>query len=159
MIKILVLSDIHFPDRLAELPNLTEIAAGSDAVFCLGDFTTVEVVSYLKSLTKNFVGVRGNMDEHQVRQSLPEKMILTYGGVKIGITHGKGPPFGIQERVKKIIGKDVDAYLFGHSHEAFNSYIDEKLFFNPGAISSRERTYGYIYIEQGSIWGEIRKII
>jgi putative phosphoesterase len=55
---------------------------------------------------------------------------------KIGLTHGDGAPQGIVERVKHHF-TDVDAIIFGHSHQPLNEQRDGILFFNPGSPTDR----------------------
>ncbi len=157
MIKILVVSDIHYPIRRLELPNLERYVSKADMILGLGDFVDIQVVSYLKSFGKPFAGVHGNMDFDDVKRSLPETFVLNVGGINIGLYHGNGGPKGIEKRVfSKFNGKNIDAYLFGHSHKPVNRYIDGKFYFNPGTLCGARQTLGFVYIDFDNIRGEIK---
>ncbi len=153
--KILVVSDIHYPDRLGEIPDLSLYIRGVDAIFALGDYTTLPVLDYLKSFNKRLFAVSGNMDEASLKKRLPKKIAFEIDNVKIGLFHGTGGPYGIEKRVKAAFEKPLNAYIFGHSHIPLNKTIDEALFFNPGAICDPHPTIGFIYIDFKNIWGEI----
>jgi putative phosphoesterase len=154
----LVVSDIHYPERVTNIPDLSDYVRDANIIFGLGDFTTLEVVEYLKSFNKPFVAVYGNKDEQTLKLSLPETTVIEIEKVKIGLYHGNLGPQGIEKRVKEKFGKKrLDAYVFGHSHIAVKRYIDGAFYFNPGALSGIRQTFGFIYVDFGNIWGEIKK--
>lgn len=155
MIKILVVSDIHYPDRISVIPDLSLLAKDVNAIFALGDFTSIEVLNYLNSFKKIVYAVYGNMDEVLIREHLKGTIRVEIEGIKICLTHGSGGPKGIEERIKLSFDKPCDAYIFGHTHQPMNRYIDEKLFFNPGSLAIQNPSCGYLYIEDGNIWGDI----
>jgi putative phosphoesterase len=158
MIKILVVSDIHYPDRRETLPGLSEYAKESNLIFALGDFTTAKALKYLKSFGKQVVAVHGNMDEPALKKSLPKTHVVKIEGLKIGLFHGNGGPPGIEARVRSAFQKELNAYIFGHSHKAINKIINGALYFNPGALCGRVQTIGFLYIDFKNIWGKIIKI-
>jgi len=154
----LVVSDIHYPNRRTDIPDLKEYIKDTSLIFGLGDFTTMEIIRYLRSFGKPFVGVYGNKDNDAVKKTLPKTTTLEIDGVKIGLYHGSGGPQGIENRVKKAFGKKhLDAYIFGHSHIAVNKYINGAFYFNPGTLSGIRRTIGLIYIDFKNVWGKIKK--
>lgn len=73
MTKILVISDIHYPDRIVNFPDISDAYEGCDGIIGIGDYTSVEILDYLKSLTRNFFGVCGNMDSEKIKEILPKK--------------------------------------------------------------------------------------
>ncbi len=158
MIKILVVSDIHYPDRIMKMPDLKDIAKDCDAIISLGDYTKKEVLDYLRGIAKNFFGVYGNMDEEEIKKELTRVLYFNIENIRIGLFHGNGGLSGIEERVRKELGDRVDAYIFGHTHKQFCRYIFEKFYFNPGALSGHEATYGYLFVQQNNIWGEIHSL-
>lgn len=147
--RIGVLSDTHV-DSFAELPDtiLTALAE-VDMIIHAGDFTTRDVLDGLKQLRK--VGaVCGNMDSDELKQLLPEREVLNAGGKRIGVTHGWGSPYGIEDRVGGLFS-DVDVIVYGHSHEPRNEVIRGILFFNPGHA---RHSFGILTIS-GEVEGEI----
>jgi len=155
MTKILVVSDIHYPDRVSVLPDLTNFVKDVKAIFALGDFTSFEVLDYLNSFKKIVYAVYGNMDDPLIKSHLRDKITLNVENVSIALTHGSGGPQGIEERVKNAFEKKFNAYIFGHTHQPLNRYIDESLFFNPGSLAIQTPSLGIIYVEEDNIWGDI----
>jgi phosphoesterase, MJ0936 family len=155
MIKILVVSDIHFPDRISVIPDLSAYVKDVNAIFALGDFTSIEVLNYLNSFKKVVYAVFGNMDEPLIKEHLKDKISVEIGGLRVCLTHGSGGPKGIEERIKSSFEKHCDAYVFGHTHQPMNKYINESLFFNPGSLAIQMPSLGFLFVEDGNIWGDI----
>jgi putative phosphoesterase len=128
--KIGVISDTHatsfalLPDRI--LLALAEV----DLIIHTGDFVAKDVLDGLKRLGK-VKAVQGNMDSEELKRILPEKELLVIEGIRIGITHGWGSPYGIDDRVGRMF-EDVDIIVYGHSHQSQNEAKGGVLFFNPG---------------------------
>jgi putative phosphoesterase len=101
---------------------------------------------------KEVKAVHGNMDSRQLKSVLPMKDIVEAEGKRIGITHGSGAPWGIEERVRKVFESDrIDIIVYGHSHRSQNKIINDILFFNPGRTGD---SFGIITID-GEAKGEI----
>jgi predicted phosphodiesterase len=80
------------------------------------------------------------------------KGIVATEGKRIGITHGSGAPWGIEDRVRKLFESDrIDIIIYGHSHRSQNKVINDILFFNPGKAAD---SFGIITIN-GEAKGEI----
>ncbi|MGB9832526.1 MAG: metallophosphoesterase family protein [Caldisericum exile] len=155
MIKILVVSDIHYPDRVSVIPDLSKFAIDVNAIFALGDFTSFDVLNYLNSLKKIVYAVYGNMDEPLLKEHLREKISIEIEGLKVCLTHGNGGPKGIEERIRATFEARCNAFVFGHTHQPMNKYIDETLYFNPGSLAIQNPSLGYLFVEDGNIWGDI----
>jgi len=154
--EIGVLSDTHVLE-IGQLPEgLVRCLAEVDLIVHLGDYTGKEVLDGLRRLG-DFRGVRGNMDPVSIRQELPETDVLEVEGKRIGLIHGWGPPFGMEEKVRSRFS-DVDAILYGHTHMPANQVQDGVLLFNPGSATGRfpavRMTYGILCV-MDSIRGEI----
>lgn len=148
--KIGVISDTHIR-TFAELPqNLVNILAGVDLIIHAGDIVTVDVVKGLEKLAP-VKGVYGNMDLPEVRLLFPQRQVIDIGGRKIGMVHGEGGPWMIEERVKRLFPAGLDVIIFGHSHEAYNKMKNGTLLFNPGRAS---QSYGMLHISE-TITGQI----
>lgn len=100
-----------------------------------GDFVEEAVFEMLQKFAP-VKAVRGNMDHIAIQNRFPTCRIVEVNDFKIGLTHGDGPPQGIVERVKQHF-HDVDAIVFGHSHQPLNEKHDGILFFNPGSPTDR----------------------
>jgi putative phosphoesterase len=128
--RIGVISDTHV-NSLAEIPErILATLAEVDLIVHTGDFVAKSVLEGLKRLGE-VKAVRGNMDSEELKRILPEKELLEIEGKRIGITHGWGAPYGIEDRVGGMF-EDVDIIIFGHSHQAKNEVKKGVLFFNPG---------------------------
>jgi len=147
--KIGVVSDTHatsftqFPDQI--LRTLAEV----DLIIHTGDFVARDVLDGLKRLGE-VKAVQGNMDSEELKQILPEKEILEIEGKRIGIIHGWGSPYGIDDRVGGMFD-DVDIIVYGHSHYSQNEVKRGILFFNPGRAKN---SFGILTIDQ-EVSGEI----
>jgi putative phosphoesterase len=149
-LKIGVLSDSHVYDLKDLSKKAIIMLEDMDLIVHAGDFTGKRLVDELRKLG-NFNGVYGNMDPFSIRKELPEKMTLELEGFKVGVTHPSegGPPFGLNERIKKKF-EYVDAIIYGHTHLPRNEVINGILYFNPGSITgkfpARHRTFGILEI-------------
>jgi putative phosphoesterase len=146
-----VLSDSHVRS-LASLPQkVIDTLSSADLIVHAGDFTALQVYKDLKNLGE-VKAVRGNMDEGDLRELLPETELLIIGGKKVGIIHGFGAPWGIEERIRTRFD-EVDVIIFGHSHISKNEVIGGVHFFNPGPA---KHSCGILEIS-GNIKGTIIK--
>ena len=148
--RIGVLADTH-AISLGEIPQkIVDTLSTLDLIIHAGDFTTIEVLNGLKQLGE-VKAVQGNMDSIKIKSTLPVKEIIEVKNKRIGIVHGSGPPWGIEQKVREMFDQQVDIIVYGHSHEPQNRVIDDILFFNPGKATS---SFGLLTIEE-DIKGEI----
>jgi putative phosphoesterase len=146
-----VLADTHI-DRLEYLPQkIIDALSGVDLIIHAGDFTDLQLLTDLRQL-KEVKAVHGNMDSRQLKSILPTKELIEPNGKRIGITHGSGAPWGIEERVRKTFESDqIDIIVYGHTHRSQNKVINDILFFNPGKAAD---SFGIITID-GDAKGEV----
>ena len=149
--KIAVLADTHV-NMLGHLPKkLIDALSTVDLIIHAGDFTDVRLLEELKRL-REVKAVHGNMDSRELKTVLQVKEIIEIENKRIGITHGSGGPWGIEERVRKMFESDrIDIIIYGHSHRPQNKVINEILFFNPGKATN---SFGILTIN-GEAEGEI----
>ena len=147
--KIGAISDTHatsftqLPDRI--LRTLAEV----DLIIHTGDFVSRDVLDGLKQLGE-VKAVQGNMDSGELKRILPEKEILEIEGIRIGLIHGWGSPYGLDERVGGMFD-NVDIIVYGHSHNPQNEVKNGVLFFNPGRAKN---SFGILTIGK-EVRGEI----
>jgi len=149
--RIAVLADTHV-DKLEYLPKkIIDALSTVDLVIHAGDFTDVRLLNELKQLNE-VKAVHGNMDSRELKSVLPIKEIVETKDKRIGITHGSGAPWRIEERVRKVFESDrIDIIVYGHSHRPQNKVINDVLFFNPGKAAD---SFGILTID-GEAKGEI----
>ena len=147
--KIGVVSDTH-ATSFADVPDRILIAlAEVDLIIHAGDFVARDVLDGLKRLGE-IKAVWGNMDSDELKRILPEKELLLIEGKRIGVTHGSGSPYGIEDRVSRMF-EDVDVIVYGHSHQSQNAVKKGILFFNPGQARN---SFGILTVGE-QIRGEI----
>jgi putative phosphoesterase len=149
--RIAVLADTHV-NKLEYLPKkIIDALSTVDLIIHAGDFTDVQLLKELTQL-KEVKAVHGNMDSGELKAALPVKEVVETQNKRIGITHGSGAPWGIEERVRKMFESDrIDIIVYGHSHRPQNKVINDILFFNPGKAAD---SFGILTID-GEAEGEI----
>jgi hypothetical protein len=173
--KIGVISDTHLtggenrggwrkllergPNNLEGLIHRLEpIFADVEMVVHAGDINSQSVLDELAKFGP-VEAVQGNTDR-TVLTSLPTQKVLELGGFNIGVIHGWGASEDIQKRIRERF-KQVDAIIYGHTHEPFNRVIDGLFFFNPGSPTDNffapYKSVGVLKISQ-TIEGEIIKL-
>lgn len=159
MKRIGVLSDTHLrgPDAVLE-----KLAAGLfsdvDLIIHAGDLVDLSVLDVFKGLGTDVVAVCGNMDGPGVRSSYPVQLVIPVENLRIGIIHGWGSPHGIRPRICHAF-VEVDAIVYGHTHEAFSGTEAGIFFFNPGSPTdsrfTMHRSVGIMTVHGHSIEGAI----
>ncbi len=149
--RIAVLADTHVT-KLEYLPRkIVDALSTVDLIIHAGDFTDVQLLNELKQLNE-VKAVHGNMDSRELKSVLPIKEIVEAKDRRIGITHGSGAPWRIEERVRKVFESDrLDIIVYGHSHRPQNKVINDVLFFNPGKAAD---SFGILTID-GEAKGEM----
>lgn len=122
----------RLPERCVELMR------GADAVIHAGDFVTAAVLEEIRSLGPPVYAVHGNVDEPELRRSLPPALELTLAGVRLAIIHDAGPRPGRAERLRGRF-PDADCAIFGHTHLPEHSRVGSFQAFNPGSPTERRR--------------------
>jgi putative phosphoesterase len=155
-VKIGVISDTHlsgYDDRLRRL--MDNYFYDVSLILHAGDLVDTRVLDAFAG--KVVKAVCGNMDPQSVRQSLPDRLIINLNNYRVGIIHGWGLPFGLENKLIKEIGR-VDCLVYGHTHRAANEVRDGILFFNPGSATDKRfasrNTIGILEIGE-KIKGEI----
>jgi len=134
MKKIGVISDTHLSRPTDDFKStLDKYFADVEMVIHAGDMTGLLVHEFLSNW--DLRAVAGNMDDYDLSAILPETRIEDIEGRKIGIIHGRGSPFWLEQFV---LGKfeDVDIIIFGHSHIPLSTKKGNIHLFNPGSYRS-----------------------
>ncbi|MEM5788362.1 MAG: metallophosphoesterase [Syntrophobacteraceae bacterium] len=146
--KIVVFSDTHLTGITDQFRALcTQFCDDADMVIHLGDWERVELLNYLQRYPLE--AVAGNMDDHYIRNQLPDKKIIKAGNFRLGLIHGWGSPNGLYQRIGQVL-TGVDAVLFGHTHQPLAHRENGVLWFNPGSVfhgrGSSRNTIGILRI-------------
>ena len=154
--KIVVMSDTHLNHATEELEKIcTRFCDGADLVIHLGDWARGGVLEFME--TYPLEAVCGNMDDHAIRERLPSKKVIRVGGFRIGMAHGWGSGHDLSRRITAEF-QDVDAVLFGHTHQPLVKQDNGMLLFNPGSVflgrGRHAQTLGILHVEE-DIEGEI----
>ena len=163
--KIGVVSDTHISSPSDPLPP--EMLArfrkeNVELILHAGDIVHHRVLDEL-SKTAEVRAVAGNMDPPELKASLPKRLVIEAGGLRIGLVHGSGPPTRLGERLLPTFdGDEIDALVYGHSHGRQNDESKGVLLFNPGSAQAArdggQASYGILTIEDGHVFGEIVRI-
>lgn len=149
--KILVLSDSHSG------LGFMRYCVGKvkpDAVIHLGDYyddgeTIAEEFPHIRMHQ-----VPGNCDKYRSVAWHEETLVYPVCGVKLYMTHGHlhRVKLGIWQLLKSARERDVQAVLFGHTHEALCYQEEDGLWvLNPGSCGSFGGSCGVIETENGKI--------
>ena len=109
----------------------------------------------LRALGPPVHGVRGNVDEPELRGLLPEELVVELGGLRIGMVHDPGPAAGRAERLARRF-PGCAAVLFGHTHLPQVERHGGMWLLNPGSPTERRRAPFRSMLDLGISGGEIR---
>lgn len=146
--RIAIIGDTHLKKDSSQLELLADRIADADAdlVVHAGDYGDYQVLDYLRSRF-NFVGVWGNTDDNLIKASLNEKEIIDVNSFRIGIFHGHGNEKTTQIRAYDAFeGDQVDAIVFGHSHQPSIFTKNKVLMLNPGSPTNKRKEQWFSYI-------------
>ncbi len=129
--KIGVISDTHLNISDGRLEKIVkDYFHDVDLILHAGDIVELDVLDVF--IGKKVYAVSGNMDHDSVREVFPGKQILEIEGQRIGLIHGWGSPFGLEEKVIREF-ENVECIVYGHTHRAMNEVRNGVLLFNPGS--------------------------
>ncbi len=160
-ILIGLISDTHIPSRCQNIPNsiIDDFKEKKvNYIFHLGDHTTIETYNNLINTfgKEKIISVAGNMDDLSITKILPKKRTIEILGYKIFLTHGKGGPYGIIERLNKRFDlRTYDIIIFGHTHKPINEIREGRYYFNPGTPIDKRFTnlnsYAFLTLTKNKI--------
>jgi len=162
MKKIGVISDTHLKkptDSIEEI--VSKYFFDVDLIIHAGDMVRLCVLDIFYEAGKDIIAVSGNMDYPEVSDRFPLKQSIEIEAVRIGIIHGWADPYGMRARIRKEFN-EVNAIIYGHTHQAFSGTEDGVFFFNPGSPTdnrfTKDNSIGIIEINDKEIEGKIIKI-
>src|SRR4029077_12651638 len=106
--RVAVIADTHLPRGSRALAQeCLEVLAEADLILHAGDVTAARVLEMLRELAP-LQAVHGNMDDSELRATLPERLVVEAGGALIGMLHDPGPAAGRAARLAEQF-RDCDA--------------------------------------------------
>jgi putative phosphoesterase len=156
---IAVISDTHLPRGARRLPDeCLERLRTAELVLHAGDFTAASVLAELAALGPPLVAVHGNVDEPELRRTLPRTRVVEAEGARLAMVHDAGPARGRLERLRRRF-PDADGVVFGHSHLPLHVRRQGFQIFNPGSPTERRRapvrSMGLARVERGRLEFEL----
>ncbi|ADG90786.1 YfcE family phosphodiesterase [Thermosphaera aggregans] len=138
MTRILILGDTHIPDRAERIPQpLVKLVESElwDYVLFTGDFTSLEVKTWVERLGKKTFAVKGNMDY----LPYPTHQRIIINDHVFGVFHGHGvSPRGDVKKLA-VIAESIkaDVLVTGHTHLPFvkSDPSGRVLLLNPGSAT------------------------
>jgi uncharacterized protein len=154
-----VVADTHLPRGARRLPEAClERLRRADLVLHAGDFVSAAFLAELESLGPPVAGVYGNMDEPEVKETLPRERVVEANGAWIGLIHIPGPRYGREERLIARFPR-CDAVVYGHTHVPQVDRVGQVWILNPGSPTERRTAPGHsmlmLRIDRGKIVPEL----
>jgi putative phosphoesterase len=158
-VYLLVIADTHV-STIEQLPsNLVQLVKDADWVVHCGDFTEMQVVRELRNLSRQFIGVYGNTDSPEIKQTLPYESFFEIQGRRFVVTHPffGGPPWGLEDELAAKY-PNADVIFFGHTHDALIVEKNGTMLVNPGQgypIFLHQATVGIVKIIDSQVEARI----
>lgn len=125
MIKVGIISDTHDVLRDEVIIDLQDC----DYIIHAGDITKQDILEKLQTITTTYV-IKGNND----KLDLNKEEYFTIGNYKFYLVHEINEP------------KDVDFYIYGHSHKLACYQKGKTLYLNPGSCGRKRFSLPLTYI-------------
>jgi uncharacterized protein len=136
---VAVIADTHLPRGSRRLPEeCIERLRAADLILHAGDVVAHSFLDELRALGPPVEAVCGNMDEPDLKGSLPARRIVEVGGARIGLLHEPGPRTGREARLAARF-PGCDAVVYGHTHVPQVTRWDGVWILNPGSPTERRR--------------------
>jgi uncharacterized protein len=134
---VAVVSDTHLPRGARRLPEACVAhLREADLILHGGDVVTAAVLDELRALGPPLEAVSGNMDELELKASLPKECVIEVGGARIGMVHVPGARAGREERLRRRF-PGCEAVVYAHTHVPQVERLDATWILNPGSPTER----------------------
>jgi putative phosphoesterase len=158
-VEIAIIADTHLPRGSRRLPDacVTRLQS-AELILHAGDLVSAEALRELEGYGQ-VVAVHGNVDDAELRTTLPEAVVVEVHGTRIAMIHDAGPARGRLIRLRRRFAA-VDAVIFGHSHLPLHERAPDGFqIFNPGSPTERRRapsrTMGIAHVAAGALRFEL----
>jgi hypothetical protein len=128
--KVGVISDTHGKMH----PGVFDLFAGVDHILHAGDIGKPEIITELRSIAP-VTAVYGNVDSFPLISQFSERVVLTFAGCKILMTHivDDRTSQGIRRLIHSTNEPEVSIVIYGHTHVARIEVVEKVMLFNPGS--------------------------
>lgn len=155
---MLVFSDSH--GNYSKMKAAAELHPDAKMIIFLGDGLRDADMLFERFSSIPHAAVKGNCDFSFTygAETYLDEQTIDVDGVRIFLCHGhkygvKSSPTNLWYRARE---KEVNAALFGHTHDPYDRYVEGIHLFNPGSIG--QGSYGLINIDKGKILASHGKI-
>ena len=132
MIRAGIISDTHISVVNRQFKEaLNRAFSDCDIILHAGDITNMAVLDHFSG--KTVYAVCGNMCDASVRRSLPQSQLLQLGKWSIGLCHGAGFGYNIEDGLWSHF-PEADCIVYGHTHDPVCHRRGGILFINPGSF-------------------------
>jgi uncharacterized protein len=139
---IALLGDTHLPRGSRRLPRAcTQLLSEAALVLHTGDFTTSAALGEMRGYGP-LHAVHGNMDDPAVQTELPERRVVQWKDLRIGLVHDAGPRSGRHERLLAWFS-ECHLVAYGHTHLPEVTKVGTVWIVNPGSPTERRRAAGH----------------
>ncbi|KAG5495407.1 hypothetical protein GH5_03068 [Leishmania sp. Ghana 2012 LV757] len=144
MVLVLVVGDTWVPQRASGIPEVFCKMFSPGRIHKLlitGSVGSKEMYDYLRTIAPEVHCVASTVDR-QWADRLPESVVLTVEGLKLGLIHGHQIPVGDKDSLAAVQRElDVDVLVSGTTHHSKYFEFDSHLFVNPGSLSGADTEY------------------
>jgi len=179
-VKIGLIGDTHVPASSPVLSAHIETAfSGLDIILHVGDICELYVLQEFQEKYTLTMAVAGESDSDEVQHLVDEKRVVSFGERRIGMIHGhqfKARHGGLFDSLQRWLGlrpraaafeafllgqfadDQVDAIVFGHTHQPYVRMHGNILLFNPGsaaAVPAHRPSVGILNVGARNITGKI----
>jgi putative phosphoesterase len=138
--------------------RITEVFKGLDIILHVGDICELYVLEEFQERYTLTFAVWGEGDSEEVRRYVEEKRTVRFGQRRVGMIHGhqfEAQQGGAWDRLRSMFGRrpdpvalpdflveqfageDVQAIVFGHTHQPYVKLHNGVRLFNPGSALAR----------------------
>lgn len=128
-----LISDTHVPKRAPRIPQrVFEIFQNVDFIIHAGDLVEMSVIDELEQIAP-VLAVKGNMDNTEVSDALPDLNQLKIFDWKIGVMHDPDVLSGSDKMMYLAKENTFNVFVYGHTHSPRIKWEGETLLINPGS--------------------------
>lgn len=152
--RVALIADTHLGEA-GELPSpCAELIANADLVLHAGDVSSAAALARMRAIGPPLEAVQGNVEDAELRASLPPARELRVESVRFALVHDAGPAKGRLERLRARF-PTAQVVVFGHSHMPLHEVAEGFQIFNPGSPTQRRRaprrSMGLAWVEGGEV--------